>query len=125
MGENDKNEDEDDNDEGNVIAPPAPVPAPATVPEEIIEEEAPVEMVLEQEAPMAHEVILVDAEPEPPQPRLFNMIMRDYAESPPRLENGPQELDDLDDLYDLDDDPNEGCSDMDEWFPKDGSNHRD
>jgi hypothetical protein len=38
MGEND---DEDDNDEGNAILPPAP--APATVPEEIIEEEAPVE----------------------------------------------------------------------------------
>jgi hypothetical protein len=32
------------------------------------------------------------------------------------------ELDDLDDLYDLDDDPNEGHSDIDEWFPKDGSN---
>jgi hypothetical protein len=38
MGEND---DEDDNDEGNAILPPAP--APAAVPEEIIEEEAPVE----------------------------------------------------------------------------------
>jgi hypothetical protein len=35
------------------------------------------------------------------------------------MENGPQELDDLDD------DPNEGRSDMDEWFPKDGSNGRD
>jgi hypothetical protein len=32
--------------------------------------------------------------------------------------------DDLDDLYDLDDDPNEGRSDMDEWFPEDGSNDR-
>jgi hypothetical protein len=38
------------------------------------------------------------------------------------MENGPQELDDLDDLYD---DPNEGCSDMDEWFPEDGGNDRD
>jgi hypothetical protein len=38
------------------------------------------------------------------------------------VENGPQELDDLDNL---DDDPNEGCSDMDEWFPEDGSNDRD
>jgi hypothetical protein len=37
MGEND--EDEDDNDKGNVVAPPAP----AAMPEEIIEEEAPVE----------------------------------------------------------------------------------
>ncbi len=41
MGENDDDEDEDDDDEGNTITPPAP--APAAVPEEIIEEEAPVE----------------------------------------------------------------------------------
>jgi hypothetical protein len=117
MGENDDDED----DEGNAVAPPPPV----AMPEEIIEEEAPVEMVPEQEAPMAHEVILTDAEPEPPQSRLFNMIMRDYEESPPRMENDPQELDDLDDLYDLDDDPNEGHSNMNEWFPEDGSNDRD
>jgi septal ring factor EnvC (AmiA/AmiB activator) len=61
-GEND--DDEDDDNEGNAIAPPAP--APIAVPEEIIEEEAPVEMVPEQEALVTHEVILVDAEPEPP-----------------------------------------------------------
>jgi hypothetical protein len=78
MGENDDDEDEDN--KGTIIAPPTP--APVAVPEEIVEEEAPVE-------------------------------------------NGPQELDDLDDLGDLDDDPNEGCSDMDEWFPQDGSNDRD
>jgi hypothetical protein len=36
---------------------------PAATPEEIIEEEAPVEMVPEQEALVAHEVILADAEP--------------------------------------------------------------
>jgi hypothetical protein len=126
MGENDDDdENEDDDDEGNVVTPSAPTPAPATMPEEIIEEEAPVEMVPEQEAPVAHEVILVDAEPEPPQPHLFNMIIRDYEESLPRMENGPQELDDLDDLHDLDDDPNEGRSDMDEWFQEDGSNDRD
>jgi hypothetical protein len=47
MGENDDDEDEDDDDEGNTITPPAP--APAAVPKEIIEE-APVEMVPEQEA---------------------------------------------------------------------------
>jgi chromosome segregation ATPase len=41
MGENDDNEDEDDDDEGNAVTPPAP--ALAAVPEEIIEEEAPVE----------------------------------------------------------------------------------
>jgi hypothetical protein len=80
MGENDDEEGEDDDDEGNVIAPPAP--APAAVPEEIIEEEDP-------------------------------------------MEKGPHELDDLDDLGDLDGDPNEGCSDLEEWFPHDGSNDRD
>jgi hypothetical protein len=123
MGENNNKEDEDDDDEGNAVAPLAP--APAALPEEFVEEEALVEMVPEQEAPMAHEVILADAELEPPQPRLFNMIMRDYRESLPKMENGPQELDDLDNLYDLDDDLNEGRSDMDEWFPEDGSNDRD
>jgi hypothetical protein len=76
-------------------------------------------MVPEQEA------LVADVEHEPPQLRLFNMIMRDYKEIPPRMENGPQELNDLDVLDDLDDDPNEGRSDMDEWFPKDGSNDRD
>jgi hypothetical protein len=123
MGENDDDQDEDDNDEGNALA--LPVPVPDVVPEEIIEEEAPVGMVPEQEAPVAHEVILADAEPELPQPHLFNMIMRDHEDSLPRMENGPHELDNLDDLYDLDDDPNEGRSDMDEWFPKDGSNDQD
>jgi hypothetical protein len=64
VGENDDDEDEDDDDKGSAITPPAP--APAVVPEEIVEEETPMEMVLEQEAFVAHEVILVDAEPEPP-----------------------------------------------------------
>jgi hypothetical protein len=80
MGENDDDEDEDDDDEGNAAAPPAPVPA--VMPEEIIEEEDPVE-------------------------------------------NVPHELDDLDDLGDLDEDPNDGRSDMEEWFPQDGSNDQD
>jgi hypothetical protein len=57
MGENNDGEDEDDDDEGNTVTPPAP--------EEIVEEEAPVEMVVEQEAPMAHEVILANVEFEP------------------------------------------------------------
>jgi hypothetical protein len=87
MGENDGDEDEDDDNEANAIAPPAL--ASAVMPEEIVEEEAPVKMVPEQEAPVAHEVILIDVEPEPPQPCLFNMIMRDYKENPPRMENGP------------------------------------
>jgi Fic family protein len=68
MVENDDDEDENDDDEGNAVAPPAP--APATVPEEIIEEEA-------------------------------------------SVENGPWELNDLDDLGDLDEDPNEGRSNVD------------
>jgi hypothetical protein len=80
MGENDDDEDENDDDEGNTVAPLAPMPA--VVPEEIVEEEDPVE-------------------------------------------NGPQELDNLDDLGDLDVDPNEGRSDVDEWFPQDGSNDQD
>jgi hypothetical protein len=42
--------------------------------------------------------------------------MRDYEESPPRM---------MEYLDDLDDDPNEGRSDMDEWFPEDESNDRD
>jgi hypothetical protein len=77
-------------------------------------------MVPEQEAPVAHEMILAYAETKSPQPHLFNMIMRNYEESPPWMENGPEELDYLDDLNDLDDDPNEDCSNMDEWFLEDG-----
>jgi hypothetical protein len=41
VGENDDDEDDDDDDEGNAIAPPAP----AALPEEIVEDEAPMEMV--------------------------------------------------------------------------------
>jgi hypothetical protein len=33
------------------------------------------------------------------------------------MENVPQELDDLDDLGNLDEDPNDSCSDIEEWFP--------
>jgi hypothetical protein len=67
---------------------------------------------------VAHEVILADAEPKLQQPRLFNMIMWDYEESPPRMVDGPHELDDLDD-------PTEANYNVDEWFPEDGSNDRD
>jgi hypothetical protein len=65
---------------------------------------------------VAQEVILADAGPEMPQPHLYHALMRDYEESPPRM---------MDDLDDLDDDLNEGYSDMDEWFLEDGSNDRD
>jgi hypothetical protein len=124
MGEDveDKEEDEDDDDGGDttkpsavVVPPPAPAPPIATVLEEIVEEEDPVEMVPEQEAPVEHEVILANAEPELPQPRLYRMLMRDYEESPSRM------MDDLDYLDDL----IEASSDMAEWFPEDGSNDRD
>jgi hypothetical protein len=70
---------------------------------------------------VVHEVILADAEPELPQPHLFNMIVREYEESPPRMVTSPHELDDLDDL----DDPTEADYDVDEWFPEDGCNDPD
>jgi hypothetical protein len=74
------------------------------------------EAILEPEVPMPHEVIMAEAEPEMPQLRLYRALMKDYEENPLRLE---------DDLDDLDDSPNEGRSDMDEWFPEDGSKDRD
>jgi hypothetical protein len=98
-----------------VVPPPAPTPPATTTHEEVIEEEDTVEIIPEQVAPLAHEVILADAEPELPQPHLYCTLMRDYEESPSRM------MDDLDDL----DDPTEAYFDMDEWFPEDGSNDRD
>jgi hypothetical protein len=74
------------------------------------------EVIPEQEASMPHEVILADAEPEMPQLHLYHALMRDYEEHLLRME---------DDFDDLNDDPNEGRSDVDEWFPEDGSNDRD
>jgi hypothetical protein len=88
---------------------------PAAAPEEI-DDEGPAEMTPEQEALVSYEVNLADVEPEMPRPRLYHTLMRDYEEIPPRM---------MDDLDDLDDDPNEGRSNMDEWFPEDGSNDRD
>jgi hypothetical protein len=121
MGEDAKDdEEEEDADDGEdvtapaIAAPPYPAP-PAAAPEEI-NDEGPMEMINEQQAPVPHEVILAVAEPEMPQLCLYHALMRDYEESPPRME---------DDFDDLDDDLNEGRSDMDEWFPKDGSNDRD
>jgi hypothetical protein len=121
MGEDDEDEEEDeDADDGEdaaappAAAPPPPAP-PATAPKEI-DDEGPMEMVPEQEAPVSHEVILVDAKPEMPQLHFYHALMRDYDESPPTV---------MDNFDDLDDDPNEGRSDMDEWFPEDGSIDRD
>jgi hypothetical protein len=52
-------------------------------------------------------------------------VPKEIVEEEDPVENGQQELDDFDDLGDLDEDPNEGRSDMEEWFPQDGSNNRD
>jgi hypothetical protein len=99
MGENAKDEDEEDgdaNDGGDAAARPGP---PTATPEEVVEEEDHVEMVPKQEAPMAHEVILAYAKLENPQTYLYHALMREYEESPPRM---------MDCLDDLDDDLNEG-----------------
>jgi hypothetical protein len=94
MGEDaeDEDEDEDGNNEGDATAPPvamappfAPTPPVATAPEEVVEEEDPIDMVPEQEASVAHEVVLADAEPELPHPYLYCTLMRDYEESPSRM----------------------------------------
>jgi hypothetical protein len=69
-----------------------------------MEEEDLVEIVHEQEDPMVHEEILVDVEPELLEPHLYCTLMRDHKESPSRM------MDDIDDL----DDPTEADYDMDE-----------
>jgi hypothetical protein len=113
--ENDDDEDgsDDGNDGGDAAEPPAATP-PAAAPEVIIieEEENPVEMVPEHEASEELEIIASEAKPEPPQPWLYTVLIRDYEESP---------SDDLDDL----DDPTEADYNMNEWFPEDGCNDRD
>jgi hypothetical protein len=117
--EDEEEEEEDVDNGGDATTPPAATPPPpvplAAVPEEI-DEEGPMEAILGQEALMPHEVILAEVEPEVPQLRLYHALMRDYEENLLRLK---------DDFDDLDDDPNEGRSDVDEWFPKDESNDRD
>jgi hypothetical protein len=105
----DEEEDEDADDEGDAAPPPAAM-------HEEINDEGPMEMIPEREAPVPHEAILADAEPEIPQLCLYHALMREYEENPLRME---------DDFDDLDDDLNEGHSDMDEWFPEDGNNDRD
>jgi hypothetical protein len=111
MGEDEDEEEyeeEDANDGGDATAPLAAAPPPsaplAPVPEEI-NEEGPMEAIPEQETLMLQEVVLADAEPEVPQLHLYHALMRDYEEIPLRLE---------DDFDVLDDDANEGHSDMDE-----------
>jgi hypothetical protein len=116
MGEDeDEEEKEEDADDGGDAAAPPPLVPPTAVLEEI-DKEGPVQAIPGQEASMPHDVILAEAEPEVPQLHLYHALLRDYEENPLRLEY---------DFDDLDDDPNEGCSDVDEWFPEDGSNDRD
>jgi hypothetical protein len=120
MREDDEEEEDEDADDGgdattpHTTTPPPPVPPAATLEE--VDDEGPVEMIPKQEAPVPHEVVLADAEPEMPQLCLYHALMRDYEENPLRME---------DDFDDLDNDPNEGHSDVDEWFPKDGCNDKD
>jgi hypothetical protein len=49
-------------------------------------------------------------------------VTKEMIEEEDPVDNGPHELDDL---GDLDEDPNEGRSDVEDWFPQDGSNDRD
>jgi hypothetical protein len=108
-------EDEDDDEEegdvydgGDAAAPPAvvpPPPVPHVAALEEIDEDGLVEAIPKPEVSMPHEVVLADAEPKMPQLRLYHALMRDYEENPLRMD---------DDFDDLDDDPNEGRSDMDE-----------
>jgi hypothetical protein len=116
MGEDDEDEEEEEDADNGEDAAAHPTVAPPTATPEEIDDEGPVEMIPEQEAPVPHEVIFADAELEMPQLRLYHALMRDYEENLLRME---------DDFDDLDDDPNEGRSNMDEWFPKDGINDRD
>jgi hypothetical protein len=123
MGEDveDEDEEEDDDDGGDTAAPLAVVPShvptsPAATHEVItVKVEDLVEMVPEQKGPVAHEVILIDAKPELMSPRLYRTLMIDREESPSRM------MDDLDDL----DNPTEADYDVDEWYLEDGSNDRD
>jgi hypothetical protein len=121
MGDDEVEEEEEENadDGGDAAAPlvttPPPPVLPAAVPEEI-DKEGPMEAIPGQEALVPYEVIQADAEPKVPQLHLYHVLLRDYEENPLRLE---------DDFDDLDNDPNEVRSVMDEWFPEDGSNNRD
>jgi hypothetical protein len=53
------------------------------------------------------------------------VVPKEIIEEEDPMVNGPHELDDLVDLGDLDEDPNEGHSDVEEWFLQDGSNDQD
>jgi hypothetical protein len=111
MGDDDEEDNEDDENGGDATTPPATAPAAAAPEVDAEEEEDPEMLISEQEAPKELEVILPDEEPEPLQPRLFTVLMRDHEESPSRV------YDDLDDL----DDSTLADYDVDDWFLEDGS----
>jgi hypothetical protein len=72
MGEDDEDEEEEEDavDGEDAAAPPAAAPPPSVLPAitpEEIDAEGPVEMIPVQEAPVPHEVISADTEPEMPQ----------------------------------------------------------
>jgi hypothetical protein len=108
LGEDEEEEEEDVDDGGDAAAPlvaaPPPPALPAAVPEEI-NEESPMEAILEQEVLMPHEVVMAEAKPKIPQLHLYHALMRYYEENPLRLE---------DDFDDLDDYPSGGRFDVDE-----------
>jgi hypothetical protein len=96
-----------------LLHPPVDVAPAAAIPEVDDEEEEDSEMMIpEHDAPEELEIIMSEDEPEPSQPCLFTMLMRDHEESPSRM------FDDLDD-------PTIANYDVDEWFPEDGSCDRD
>jgi hypothetical protein len=106
--DDDEVEKEDADDGGDDATPPVaapPHPAPAAAAPEEINKEGPMEVIPEQEAPVSHDVVPTDVEPVMPQLRLYHALMRDYEENLLRLE---------DDFDDLDGDPSEDHSDMDE-----------
>jgi hypothetical protein len=96
MGE-DEDDEEDTDKRGNAVAPPAAAPPPPVPPFAApveIDEDGPMEVIVEQEAPMPHEDDPTDAELVVPQLRLYHALMREYEENLLRLED---DFDDLDD----------------------------
>jgi hypothetical protein len=88
MGEDEEEEEEEekegaDNGRDAAVPPaaaPPPLAPPAAMPEEI-NEEGPMEAILEQGVLMLHEVIMAEAEHKIPQLRLYHALMRDYEEN--------------------------------------------
>jgi hypothetical protein len=121
MGEDAEDEPEDDDDRGDTTAPDAVVPSPFPTPPAaaheviVINNEDLMEMVPELDDPVAHELILVDAAPELPQPRLYCTLIWDHEERTSTMMDDPHELDD----------PTDANYDVDEGYAEDGSNDRD